>query len=145
MAADERFENDSKDRVPIFDINEPANWEREFSIFLMRHKQAQKAFEPKTKALLHGRETLIKKREEEIEQWEERNEIAYSYVYKAVANVPAAWEIATTYHDEVINSQREADEPEEQSEQEDNIDEQPPIVRRFHLAKELIEKLVSHF
>ncbi len=76
MAADERLENDSKDRVPIFDINEPANWEREFSIFLMRHKRAQKAFEPKPKELLHGRETLIKKREEEIKQWEERNEIA---------------------------------------------------------------------
>ena len=104
MAASVRFNGkEDKDRVPIFNKANPQGWATALNIFLMRHKRAQKALEhPRPTSLVRGREALIAKREEQIDEWDERNEVAYSYIFKATENNEAAEEITTTYHSEVL-------------------------------------------
>ena len=128
-----------KDKVPQFNPDAPDIWRIEFSIFLMRHKDAHRALkEPCPLPLEGGTAAARSARQEEIRTWEERRNTAYSYLHKAVRNDPTALQMAMNYHQEKEMGELA---PEDQQ-----VEGQPPV-RIYHDpdAKELLDKLIAHF
>ena len=156
MAAYEKVKNSDDDvrssKVPKFDVEKPEHWEQVFSIHLMSRGRAHLGFQLEPKQLQAGSAAEKAKRLEEIETWKVRRDKAYSLIHEAVAEIPAALEIATIYHREVELAKNKAEERNdlEINEGEEIFDEEMrtpfvPIIVEEHSARELKNRLVEHF